>query len=186
MTTSNGQLKSAIQTQLLRTFASKVTLAVAIVATLATANAHAADQTATWNNSTGNWSDATRWSTNPLFPNNGNGGFTFDAIINGGTATLDQNITIEALTLNGGNISGAAATNFALTLNGLLTWSSSTIGGPGTVNANGGIVMSGSNSKTLGSGGNAGRTLVSSGTTNLSGGSLLISASGGVNPGSLF
>ncbi len=148
--------------------------------------APAADQTATWNNSTGNWSDVTRWSTNPLFPNNGNGGFTFDAIINGGFATLDQNITIEALSIGGGNITGAAATNFTLALNGLFTWTSGTIGGPGTVDANGGITMSGSFAKTLGSGGNAGRTLINDGVANFSGGPLLISSSGGANPGSLF
>ncbi len=146
----------------------------------------AADVISTWNNSTGNWSDATRWSTNPLFPNNGNGGFTFDAIISGGTVTLDQNITIEALALNGGTITGAAATNFTLTLNDLFTWTSGTIGGPGTVVATDGITFSTTNSKTLGNGSNTGRTLVNSGVANLSGGPLLISSSGGANPGSLF
>jgi hypothetical protein len=90
-------------------------------------SAAAADLTATWNNSTGNWSDATRWNTNPLFPNNVNGGFTFDAIINGGAVALDQNITIEALSL-GGAITRAPATSFTLTLNGPFTWTGGTEG----------------------------------------------------------
>jgi hypothetical protein len=146
----------------------------------------AADVISTWNGSTGNWTDATRWSSNPQFPNNGNGGFTYDAIINSGTLTLDQNITIEALNLTGGTLTCAAATNFTLTLNDLFTRTSGTIGGPGTVLATDGITISSGNSKTLGNGGNTGRTLTNSGVANFSGGSLLISSSGGANPGSLL
>src|SRR5262245_12140024 len=67
-------------------------------------SALAADVTSTWNGTTGNWSDATRWSSNPNFPNNGNGGFTYDAIINSGSVTLDQDIAIEKLTLSGGTL----------------------------------------------------------------------------------
>lgn len=106
--------------------------------------ATAADQTATWNNTTGNWSDPTKWSTNPLFPNNGNGGFTFDAIQNGGTVTVDQAITIEKYNFTAGTNTGAG---FALTTNDLLTWTggvfNGNFNGTGTINANGGATLSG-------------------------------------------
>jgi hypothetical protein len=147
----------------------------------------AADVTSTWNNTTGNWSDAARWTPNTFFPNNGNGGFTYDAIINGGTVTLDANVTIEAFNLSGGTLRNAAATNFALTLNNLFTWTGGVLGGPGEINASGGLNLSGSVAKTLGSHFNTGRTLVNNGLTNLSGtGALTIESSGGTNPGSLF
>jgi hypothetical protein len=103
--------------------------------------ATAADQTATWNSTTGNWSDPTKWNTNPLSPNNGNGGFTFDAIQNGGDVTVNQAITIEKYNLTGGNNTGAG---FTLTLNDLLTWTGGSFSGPGTVTANGGSTLSGS------------------------------------------
>ena len=76
--------------------------------------AAAADVIATWNSITGNWSDFTQWSSNPLFPNNGNGGFTYDAIQNAGVLTVNQAITIEKYTFSGGTNTGAG---FALTLN---------------------------------------------------------------------
>jgi hypothetical protein len=46
--------------------------------------------------------------------------------------------------------------------------------------------VSGTSSKTLGSGGNTTRTLVNNGVANLSGGTLLISSSGGASPGSVL
>jgi hypothetical protein len=39
----------------------------------------------------------TRWSTNPNFPNNGNGGVNFTATVSAGTVTLNQNITVTGL-----------------------------------------------------------------------------------------
>ena len=78
--------------------------------------AGAADFTSTWNSTTGNWSDAPKWSTNPTFPNNGVN--TFDAIQNGGTLTANQAITIEKFNFTGGANTGAG---LALTLNDLLT-----------------------------------------------------------------
>lgn len=71
-----------------------------------------ADFSATWLNGTGNWTDATQWTTNPHFPNNGNG-VTYDATINNGDVTLDTNITIQRLFLNGGSVGGSSE----LTLN---------------------------------------------------------------------
>ena len=36
---------------------------------------------ATWLGGAGVWSDPTRWSSNPLYPCNGNGGETFDVAL---------------------------------------------------------------------------------------------------------
>ncbi|MFO0812078.1 MAG: hypothetical protein U0796_02600 [Gemmatales bacterium] len=57
-----------------------------------------AQTNATWNGTNGNWTDATRWSTNPIFPNNGqpSAGDLYNAIVNGGTITLDQNCPVLA------------------------------------------------------------------------------------------
>jgi hypothetical protein len=71
---------------------------------------------ATWNGSTGNWTDAARWSTNPIVPNN-NGIHVYNAHINGGTVTLDQPIEVADFTLSRGVIDG---TN-SLTAHGLTT-----------------------------------------------------------------
>ncbi len=61
---------------------------------------------ATWLGGTGNWSDATRWSTNPLFPNNGNGGFVFVASLGSGSITQDVagGVIIEQLQMSGGTL----------------------------------------------------------------------------------
>ena len=66
----------------------------------------AADVVSTWNGTTGVWSDASRWDSID-FPDNGNGGFTYDAVVAGGTVSLDQVITLEDLELFGGTIDGA-------------------------------------------------------------------------------
>ena len=61
------------------------------------------------------------------------------------------------------------------------------MGGSGTTTVAGTLNLSSANNKIVGNGGNVGRTLISNGTATLSGGGgLLISASGGANPGSLF
>jgi hypothetical protein len=96
----------------------------------------------TWNSTTGNWTDTTKWSTPTApgtFPNNGSPSPSYDAIQNGGTLTVNQAITIQKYTLAGNN-NGAG---FTLTLNDLLTWNSGVIHGTGTVNANGGATLSG-------------------------------------------
>lgn len=81
-------------------------LCASIVTALTTLNpsTQAADLTSVWDGSTGNWSDATRWDTNPFFPDNGNGGFTYDSIINVGKVTVNQAVGIEGLTLSGGSL----------------------------------------------------------------------------------
>jgi T5SS/PEP-CTERM-associated repeat protein len=57
----------------------------------------AANQVATWDGSTGTWSNATKWSTNPLVPYNGNGDFSYDVNVDAGGVTLDIDATIEHL-----------------------------------------------------------------------------------------
>ncbi len=56
----------------------------------------------------GNWDDSTKWSSNPNFPNNGNGGFAaYDAVISATgspyTVTLAVPITIEDLVISSAN-----------------------------------------------------------------------------------
>lgn len=115
-----------------------------------------AQTTSTWNNTTGDWSDATRWDTNPLFPNNGNGGNDYNAVISAGTVTLDEDIEIEALTLGGATIDG----DFDLTLNGLFSWTQGSFSGTGTTTIASGatLSMNSSGPKQLA------RTLVNDGT----------------------
>ncbi len=86
---------------------------------------------ATWLGGTGNWSDATRWSTNPLFPNNGNGGFVFVASLGSGSITQDVvgGVIIEQLQMSG----GALLLNNPLRLNSGLQFTGGTISG-GTLN----------------------------------------------------
>ena len=86
----------------------------------------AADVTSTWNSSTGNWSDPTRWSSYPNFPNNGNGGNIYDAVINGGIVTLDQNIAIRTLNLNSAIDGSFDLSADTLNLNGTISGSGTT------------------------------------------------------------
>ncbi len=135
-----------------------------------------AQTTSTWNGTTGNWSDFTRWSTNPIFPNNGqpNPGDTYNAIVNGGTVTLDQNIIIQSLTFSGGTIDGGNN----LTLNAASTWSGGGMSGAGTTTFNGSLALTTSG---LGS-----RSLVNNGATTWSGSNLTSSGTWSNQSGALF
>src|SRR5262245_20107833 len=94
---------------------------------------------ATWNGTTGNWSDAFRWSTNPNFPNTGqpNQGDTYNVIMNGGQITLDQNIVIQGLSFDQNLITGPGH----LTLNGSSTWTTGVMSGTGTTTFNGPLLF---------------------------------------------
>src|SRR5687767_11766233 len=143
-----------------------------------------AQVTSTWNVANGNWNVAANWSPSTNFPNNGNGGNTYSVgLINSGTLTLNTAIIIENYTQTNGTLTGGA---FTLTINQVLRWVGGTIGGLGTVSVTGGIAITGTDTKTLGTGSNAGRTLINRGTANFSGGPLFISSSGGTTPGSQF
>jgi hypothetical protein len=88
----------------------------------------AADVVSTWDGATGNWGSS-HWLHNPdvpFYPNNGNGGFTYDVVINSGAVTfeptLEDDIVLEKLTFGGSTITGPTV----LKVNDLFTWT----GGP--------------------------------------------------------
>jgi len=87
--------------------------AVIVCLVCAVAHSASAQVASTWDGTNGLWNDASRWDTNPLFPNNGNGGQTYDPTINAGIVTLDQNIIVEQWTFGGGTVGGS----FELTVN---------------------------------------------------------------------
>jgi hypothetical protein len=66
-------------------------------------------------------------------------------VINGGTADFTRDVTLTALTLSGGSLTGLAT----VTVAGMLTWTGGTMSGPGRSVANGGLVIMGDGSKTL-------------------------------------
>lgn len=101
--------------------ASAIWLALAAVANAATLS--------TWDGTTGNWSQSTHWSTNPVFPNN-NGPNTYDTQIAAGAVTLDENITINRLLLGGGIIEGGSS----LTAAEGMAWTGGTVRGSGILN----------------------------------------------------
>ena len=96
---------------------------------LVDAPARGADQTSTWNGGNGDWDDPIMWNTNPLYPDNGNGGFTYDAIVNSGSVTVDLDVTIEAFTLAGSlTVQGPSVSftaNGSTTLDGCSLYASS-------------------------------------------------------------
>lgn len=120
----------------------------------------------TWLGGSGNWSDDSFWSTTD-FPNNGNGGFDYNAIIGSGTATLDLDVIIEALNFSGGTITGT----HNLTLNAPSTWSGGMMTGSGTISFDSDLNLSGGAFKTIA----GGRTIQTAGTTNWTGGGLFFS-----------
>ncbi|MBK7948254.1 MAG: hypothetical protein IPK00_05835 [Deltaproteobacteria bacterium] len=137
-----------------RSSVSRGVCALAPVLALLWSAPHAAAVTSTWGGGTGVWSDPTRWSTNPLFPCNGQGGNTFDVVIGSGTATLDLDCTIDSLALSF-NLDGG----FILEVLGAASWTTGTMGGSGTTQVGGGLTLSSGSTKTL-----AGtRTLVQAG-----------------------
>ena len=89
--------------------------------------AGAADITATWNGSIGNWTDAARWS-GAVVPDN-SGANLYDAGINSGRASLTGNITVNQFALGGGLVDGA----FTLTALEGLQWTGGEIRGLGTL-----------------------------------------------------
>lgn len=104
----------------------------------------AADVVSTWDGTTGLWTDAAKWDSVD-FPDNGNGGFTYDAIVGAGTVSLtSQPITIEDLILSGGTIDGAED----LEVLGNLSWTAGGFAGTGATTVGGGTI-SGATAKDL-------------------------------------
>ena len=58
------------------------------------ASASPGDLTATWDGATGDWADPIHWTTDPLYPDNGNGGQSFGAVIQAGSVTLNDFVTV--------------------------------------------------------------------------------------------
>jgi hypothetical protein len=93
----------------------------------------AADITSTWDDSDGNWSDPARWDS-ANFPNNGNDGLTYDAVLFSGTATLDVDIALQGLQLLFGvNLVGPGN----LTVEESFLWDRGNLSGTGAVVLNG-------------------------------------------------
>ena len=90
---------------------------------------------ADWTGTAGNWSDASQWSTID-FPDNGNGGFDYDVLIEpNASVTLDVNATVRSLLLSGLSLDGVGNT---LNINGATCWSGGILQGSGTTNLLGG------------------------------------------------
>lgn len=122
-----------------------------------------ADVNSVWTGFVRDWSVATNWTPNANYPNNGNGGLTYNARVSAGTATLTEPIALQQYTNAGGTLTG----DFPLTINELFTWSGGAISGNAPVNVLGGAALI-TGTKTL-----AGRTLnISGGTANWSAGNI--------------
>ncbi len=105
--------------------------AIAVIACLPSF-AHGAS--AIWNGTTGNWSDVARWTSNPLYPNNGTPlGVTYDVTISAGNVARDVPVTIQSLTFFNATLSGASNVSILSTLN---ISQDSTIAGSGAITAN--------------------------------------------------
>ncbi|HEY8900390.1 MAG TPA: PEP-CTERM sorting domain-containing protein [Chthoniobacterales bacterium] len=110
----------------------------------------AANVSSTWSGADGSWESAANWTNLPATaqaPNNGNGGFTYDALLGNGSAiTLGSDVTIQKFTLAAGTLTGAGN----LTALDTFTWNSGTSSGSGVLNASGGAALNfGSNGATL-------------------------------------
>lgn len=102
----------------------------------------AADVISTWDGTTNNWT-SNHWANVPgvaFVPNNGNGGFTYDAKVSAGTVTLNQNIVINGLTLSGG---GAITGSNNLNVLSGINWSGGKFSGNGQTTIAGGTIGSG-------------------------------------------
>ena len=121
----------------------------ALLCALFGASSACADIAATWNGTTGNWTDAARWNTNPVFPNNSAPAF-YDAAISAGEVTLNQNITLNQLALGGGTLAGS----FTLALAEGIAWSGGSLAltGGGRVTLGAGTASSVSGSPVFTSG----------------------------------
>ena len=105
-------------------------------------SARAANISSVWRNVSATWTNAVNWTNFPLtvnFPDNGNGGFTYDATVGGGSVVLEQDIVVQKFTHTAGTVSGVKS----LTANELYTWTGGTESGTGTNFANAGVAVRG-------------------------------------------
>ena len=113
-------------------------LVIGVVVYLMLVSTSRAQVNSTWNGTSGNWSDFTRWSSNPQFPNNGNGGNDYNAFVNGGTVNVNLPITVQQLAFGGGTI----VRSNDLTVNADFTWNFGSLTGAGLLKIDGGGTLS--------------------------------------------
>jgi len=135
------------------------------------ASASPGDLTATWDGATGDWTDPIHWTTDPLYPDNGNGGQSFGAVIEGGSVTLNDFVTVNDLVLDADLDGGAGF----LTVQGAAAWNGGTMGGRGTL-----LVAPGGSLDIDGGGGQAldGWQVLNRGAAGWSGGTLAVEGCG--------
>ena len=154
-------------------------LMLLVFAFIFTSNALAANKTATWTGLvSNNWSEPGNWNivpveATPLYPNNGEGGFTYDAVITTGIPTLSENISVDALNVSNARITGA----FNLTSHITFTWGGNGVIENITLNANGGMELVGAFPKFIRTGG----VVNNAGTANWSEGNFRLDGSGVLN-----
>jgi hypothetical protein len=140
----------------------KILLRLLLAACCLTSFNMRAQTTYTWNGTTGNWIDSTRWTPN------GVPGAADTAIINSGSVTVSADTSVNTLNLTNGTLTGTAT----LTVTNTFNWAGGTITGTGTLTLPVGSTgtLSSSGAKTLDGGrvlNNAG-TLVWTGTGGIS------------------
>jgi len=148
-------------------------------ASLLAASPQAPAAACTWDGSTGNWSDSTRWSCGTV------PGSSDEAIINSGSVTLDQEVTVQDLILSGGTLQGSNG----ITVTNAMAWTDGTLGGSGaTTVADGAALNISATGSCWGTGARlTGRTLNAAGTATLTGTTTLCVDTGAIiNNSGLF
>lgn len=99
---------------------------------------------------TDRWSDADSWDTAD-YPDNGQptAGDTYNAIVNTGTISLDGDFEVEDFTHSGTLSFGGSGESSSLTVNGLFTFTGGYIFARNTINANGGLLITGPDIKRI-------------------------------------
>jgi fibronectin-binding autotransporter adhesin len=81
-----------------------------------------------WLGGSGNWTDASHWSSSPDYPHN-SGSKHYDAAIHSGSVNLDTNVTLSRFLLTGGTLGGSNT----LTITDGFIWTLGILGGgPGS------------------------------------------------------
>ncbi|HTP08782.1 MAG TPA: hypothetical protein VMP08_11050, partial [Anaerolineae bacterium] len=101
-----------------------ILLALTVSASVLAASPQAPTATCIWNGTTGNWSDTTKWTG----CGSGSPSTNDTAVISGGTVTIDQDVTVQGLTISGGTLQGSNT----LTVTQAMAWSGcAALGGSG-------------------------------------------------------
>ena len=106
--------------------------------------AHAAPINCVYLGGSNTWSSSSAWTGIDCvssYPNNENGGDTFNATVNSGVVTLDHDIAIQQFNFGGGTVTGS----HNITAHDAVRISGGTLSGSGTTRAEGGLWLSGTN-----------------------------------------